>query len=237
MYCIRCGAKLSEGQNVCPICNTTVCHPDFVVPDNLSTYPKGDFKSEEFNYRGLLFAITMLCLIQLLLPVLLDIGWSGGITWSGYVFGGVVILYVSVILPFWFKHPNPVVFVPSSFAAIALYLGYICYANEGRWFLTFALPIVAALALIITAMTAVLRYVRRGKLYVFGGVFIALGFWTLLLEHLIRVSFGYNAHFYWSLSSLGICFIIGMLLIIIAIVKPFKESLRRIFYIGKVGKD
>ncbi len=236
MYCIKCGAKLAEGQLICPICNTRVYHPDFDISER-STYPKGDFKSEELNYRGLMFVITMLFLIPLFLPVVLNIGWSGGITWSGYVFGGVLLLYVSLVLPFWFKHPNPVIFVPVSLATATLYIGYISYKTGGDWYFTFAMPIAAALTLIISAVVSVLRYVRHGRLYTFGGFFIALGAWTLLLEHLMRISFGYNAQFYWSLSSFGVCFLIGALLIIIAIVKPFKESLRRIFYIGKAGQD
>lgn len=234
MYCINCGAKLSEGQNICPICNTRVYHPDFEIPQNKSTYPKTDFKSEEFNYRGLMFAVTVLFLIPLLLPVVLDIGWSGGILWSGYVFGGVLLFYIICILPFWFKKPNPVIFVPTSFLGIALYLLYICLQTGGNWYLTFAMPITLAFGAIISAMTAVLKYVKRGRLYTVGGVFMALGAWTVLLELLIRCTFDYNAHFYWSVTSFGLCFIIGALLITIAIVKPFKESLRRIFYIGKI---
>ena len=236
MYCINCGAKLAQGQKICPICETRVYHPDFEIPSELSSYPRGDFKSEEFNYKGLMFAITMIFLIPLLLPVFLDIGWSGRISWSGYVFGGVLLAYVTLVLPFWFKHPNPVIFVPTGLAVAALYVGYICYKTEGNWYRTFALPIILALIVIISAVVAVLYYVRRGKCYTFGGMFIAIGAWTLLIEHLLRVTFGYDAHFYWSLSSFGICFIIGALLLVIAIVKPFKESLRRIFYIGKAGE-
>ena len=49
MYCIKCGAELSDGQAVCPICNTRVSHPDFPVDGAAAPYPQGEFASEEVN--------------------------------------------------------------------------------------------------------------------------------------------------------------------------------------------
>lgn len=232
MYCIKCGAKLSEGQTVCPICETRVYHPDFLVTES-STYPKIPFKSEAFNRTGLLFAITVLMLIPLFLPVILELNWKDEISWSGYVAGGVLLAYVSFILPCWFRHPNPVIFVPSSFAATAVYLFYICLMCEGDWFLPFALPLTGALMLIVTGVTALFRYLRRGRLYIAGGGFIAFGLFTLLLEYLLRVSLEIKFSFMWSVAPLTVFSIFGVLLIVVAIVKPFKESLRRVFFIGK----
>ena len=122
MYCIKCGVRLSEGQTLCPICGTRVYHPDFEITES-NTYPKGEFKSEEFNRVGLLFVITLLCLIPLILPMILDMAWHGEISWSGYVTGGTVLFYVGFILPLWFKKPNPVIFTPCFYCCNLLY-GY-----------------------------------------------------------------------------------------------------------------
>lgn len=235
MYCVKCGVELSEGQTTCPICETRVYHPDFDVTEK-NTYPKIPFKSEEFNRKSVVFVITVLFLIPLLLPICLDLSWHSEIRWSGYVAGGVLLLYITTVLPSWFKHPNPVIFIPCGFVGAALYLLYICLATGGNWFLGFALPLTGAMALIITAMVAVIRYVGHGKLYVFGGGLIALGAVCVLIEVLIANVFGVKTDFIWSLAPLTLFFILGMLLIIIAIVKPFKESLRRIFFVGKIDK-
>ena len=232
MYCVKCGAKLSEGQKVCPICETEVYHPDYVDLPEIRTYPDGSFKSEEFNFKGLLFAITILYLIPLLLPMILEISWVKTVGWSGYVTGGCLLFYIGFILPRWWKNPNPVIFVPSFFLATVIFLWYICWNNSADWFFPFALPITGALAVIISAMTAVLKYVRGGKLFTIGGGIIAIGAWTMEIELLIRETFGVNTDFYWSISSFAFCFIVGTLLIIIGIVKPFRDSLRKIFYIG-----
>ena len=232
MYCIKCGAKLSEGQTVCPICETKVYHPDFIIKEE-NTYPKIPFESEEFNRKGLLFVVTMLFLIPLILPILLELGWRSTVSWSGYASGGTLILYVAFVLPLWFKKPNPVIFFPSTFALIIGLLLFICYKTEGNWFMSFAFPVTGSLGLIISAAIAVIYYVKKGYLYTVGAMSMALGLWTVLLEWDIRSTFDVYTPFYWSLAPLTVLSIIGITLIVIAIVKPIREQLRRIFFIGK----
>ncbi len=232
MYCIKCGAKLSDGQTVCPICETRVFHPDFVIPEE-NTYPKVPFESEEFNRKGLLFVITMILLVPFILPILLELGWRSDVSWSGYTAGGTLIFYTAFIMPYWFKKQNPVIFVPIVFALTIGLLLFICFKTEGNWFMSFAFPVVGSLGIIITAATALLYYIKKGWLYIIGGTLIAIGMWTVLLEFDIRTTFNAHTPFYWSLAPLTVLFIVGVMLIIIAIVKPLKESLRRIFFIGK----
>ena len=238
MYCIKCGAKLSDGQKVCPICETEVYHPGFPFAEE-NTYPKIPFESEEINRKGLLFVITMLFLVPLLLPIFLELDWRSDVSWSGYVAGGTLIFYNMFIMPYWFKKPNPVIFTPITFALIIGLLLFICYKTggftpEGNWFMSFAFPVAGSLGIIVSAATAVLYYVKKGTLYTVGGLLIALGLWTVLLEYDIRTTFGVETPFYWSTAPLTVLAIIGIMLIVIAIVKPLKESLKRIFFIGKV---
>ena len=232
MYCIKCGAELSDGQKVCPICETKVYHPDIPVVEDKDTYPKKEFVSEEFNPRGVLFVITILSAIAMAIPLLFELTWHLSVSWSGYVAGGILLGYIIIVLPFWFKRPSPAVFVPCDFAAVTLYLWLVNFLAGGRWFLGFALPITMSLGLIVTAVATLLYYVRRGRLYIFGGGVIALGAWTVLIELLVYFCFGVRSSVVWSSCSGASLFMFGMMLIIIAIVKPLKESLRRIFFVG-----
>ena len=233
MYCIKCGVKLSEGQTVCPLCETRVHHPDFSITEN-NTYPKIPFESEEFNTKGLMFVLTMIFLVPLILPIILELSWHSDVSWSGYVAGGTLIFYFSFVMPYWFKKPNPVIFVPISFALTIGLLLFICIKTGGNWFMPFAFPVAGGLGIIVTAATAVLHYVKKGCLYTVGATLIALGLWTVLLEFDIRSTFNVYTPFYWSLAPLTVLSLVGIMLIVIAIVKPLKESLRRIFFIGKV---
>ena len=231
MYCIKCGAKLSDGQTVCPLCETRVYHPDIEIAEK-NTYPRIPFKSEEFNRKGLMFVLTVIFLVPFILPVLLELNWHSQVSWSGYASGGTLIFYTAFVMPYWFKKPNPVIFVPATFALTIGLLLFICYKTDGNWFMSFAFPVVGSLGIISTSATAILHYVKKGCLYTVGGTLIALGLWTVLLEYDIRTTFGVHTPFYWSLAPLTVLSLTGVMLIVIAIVKPLKESLRRVFFIG-----
>ena len=232
MYCIKCGVELSRGQDICPLCNTRVFHPDLSV-EGAPTYPKKPFQSEELNRRGLLFVITVLSLIPLLLPMVFELSWHNEINWSGYVTGSVLLGYVLFVLPLWFKKFRPEIFLPVDFAAVLGFLLYVDLHLSGGWFLPFALPVTGALGLVVTAVCVVAHYLHRGRLYIVGSGLIAVGLWTGLIEALITLTFGVHFIVHWSLFSCLTMFLLGMMLIVIAIVRPFRESLYKIFFIGR----
>ena len=109
------------------------------------------------------------------------------------------------------------IFVPLDFAAIILYLLYIDLATGGHWFLTFAFPVAGSIGVLITTVVALLRYVRRGYLYIFGGALIAAGGLAMLLEFLLNLTFGVHQTFFWSFYPLAAGVLLGVMLIIIAV--------------------
>jgi hypothetical protein len=54
----------------------------------------------------------------------------------------------------------------------------------------------------------------------------------VLLEWLTLITFGREAMFVWSLYPAIALFLVGIMLIVVGIVKPFRESLRRVFFLG-----
>ena len=232
MYCINCGIELSDGQKICPICQTRVYHPDLKKTDALPTYPRKAFKSEEINIRGLLFVVSLLHLIPIIFALIFDLNLNGQIDWFGYVVGSVLLLYVCAVLPLWFKRPNPVVFIPCDFLTLAVFLWNVNAKLGCAWFWTFALPIVFMACVLVTGIIALIKYVKRGHLYIFGGAFIALGFIVMVIEHLLHVNFEVqHTGFAWSPYPMVFLAVIGIGLIVIEIVKPFKESLKRVFFL------
>lgn len=231
MYCINCGIELSDGQKICPICQTRVYHPD-IKNEAVPTYPRKAFRSEEINIRGLLFILSLLHLIPIIFALILDLNLNGRIDWVGYVVGSVVFLYICAVLPLWFKRPNPVVFISCDFLTLAVFLWNVNLKLDGKWFWTLALPITVALCVIITGMIALLKYVRKGQLYIFGGAFIAFGLLVMGIEQLLHITFTVkHTGFTWSLYPMVFLAVIGVGLIVIEIVKPFKESLKKIFFL------
>ena len=231
MYCVNCGVELADSETVCPLCGTRVFHPDLPRKQAPSPYPADPHgKPEEVNRSGILFVMTMLALLPAVICLLCDWRINGGIVWSGYAAGAIGLLYVLIVLPMWFSHPNPVVFVPVDFAAIGLYLLYIDLVTKGGWFLSFAFPVTGAIGLLLTAVVTLVRYVHAGYLYIFGGALLLSGGLAVLIEFLINVTFGIHKALLWSIYPLAAGVILGGMLLVIAICKPLRKSLHRKFF-------
>lgn len=226
MYCINCGVKLSDSEKQCPLCGVRVFHPELEIPEGEKLYPKNRYPDDKSTLLAQVI-VSAVFLLPMLVAPLCDMQFSGGITWSGYVIGALLVAYVAAVLPTWFQKPNPVIFVPCAFAAVAVYLLYINFATDGQWFLGFALPLVGAVCAIVTAVVALLRYVKGGRLYIFGGAFIAFGALMLLMEFLINMTFGIERFFGWSLYPLIVLALVGLVLIFLAICNPARENLER----------
>ena len=136
-----------------------------------------------------------------------------------------------LVLPYWFRQPNPVVFVPCGFAAVGLFLLYISIATSGGWFLSFAFPVTGAVGLIVTAVVALLKYVGKGELYIFGGAFALLGGFMPVMEWLLNLTFGFTHGFVWSLYPLTALVLLGGMLIFLAICRPARETMERKFFL------
>lgn len=231
MYCINCGVKLEDTEKKCPLCGTLPYHPEFHQKSEDSLYPPDRYPTYNMNPLSVMIIIITAFLIPMAVCLLCDLEFSGGIVWSGYVSGALLLAYIIFILPLWFKKPNPVIFLPCDFAAALLYLLYINIQSGGTWFLPFALPVGAVFALIISAVITLVKYLKKGRLYIFGGMFVSLGVFSLLVEFLLNVTFPQMHFIMWSVYPLTAFVLLGLLLIFLAICKPAKESVERKFFI------
>lgn len=230
MYCVKCGVELADSEKICPLCKTVVFHPELKQGSADSPYPEYTQPEQKANPKGVLFIVTCLLLIPALITLTADLLTGGGVEWSGYVIGGIALAYVSAVLPSWFKRPNPVIFVPCTFACLIAFLLYINFSVDGHWFLSFAFPIAGTFGLIVSAVVALVKYVKKGYLYIFGGAFAAFGLYCVLIEFMTCVTF--DAKFiFWSLYPCIALFVIAAMLITIAVCKPLRKSLERKFFL------
>ena len=231
MYCVNCGVKLADTEKRCPHCQTKVYHPDIPRQDAEPLYPEELGPVLQLTSWAAQLIVTAVYLLAMAVWLVCDLQMGGGLTWSGYVMGGLFVSYVVIILPLWFKDPNPAIFLPCDFVAAGLYLLYINLATGGSWFLSFAFPVTGFVGLLVTAVVVLRRYVRRGRLYVFGGAILALAAFMPVMELLLAVTFpavGFIGWYLYPLMALGL---LGGLLLFLAICKPARHSMARKFFI------
>ena len=230
MYCVNCGVKLADTEKKCPLCGVEVYHPDIRQQPAAPMYPAAQYPPAVSHF-GLMVVLTTAFLMSMLITFLCDMQLSPQITWSGYVIVSLLAAYCCFVLPFWFQKRNPVIFVPCGFAAVAVLLLYIDLTLQGGWFLSLALPVTGFFCLVTTAVVTLLRYTRRGKLYIFGGAFTAMGAFMPLLGFLVNLTFFAPAFAMWSLYPMTALAMIGLMLIFLALCRPARETMERKFFI------
>ena len=231
MYCISCGVKLADSERKCPLCGLEVYHPRLPRAAGENMYPVNQYPEQTVSPWGIRMLVLVFFLLPLLTVLLCDLPIHGRITWSGYVIGALVLLYVVAVLPWWFQKPNPVIFVPVDFAAVGVYLLYINFAVDGNWFLSFALPVTGFWALVVTAVVTLQRYVRRGRLFVYGGAVAAIGAFFPIIELLLYITFDPIGFLGWSFYPMGGLILFGGFLIFLGICRPAREMMERKFFI------
>ena len=231
MYCIQCGVKLAEGETTCPLCGTKVYHPELGNNKGARPYPDVRPETPVISAWGSQFILTVLFLLPIIILPLCDLSVHDRLTWSPYAMLGTLLGYILLVLPHWFQNKNPVIFIPCDFAAIGLYLLFIdLYSGATHWFLPFAFPLLLSAAMIISAVTALRRYVKGGALYVYGGMCLAFAIWVLMSEFLIVWNFPVP-YYGWGLYPCIVFALLGISLILIAIIRPLRESLEKRLFI------
>jgi len=231
MYCIKCGIKLSDTEKQCPLCGTVPFHPQLEMDDGEALYPENKYPKAQPKPLLFLIVVSTMFIVSLAVTLLCDLQINRTVTWSGLVAGALLIGYIIFIFPLWFRRPNPVIIAPCVFVATGLYLAYINYYCKGDWFLGFAFPLVGGIALITCSVITLLRYLRRGKLFIFAGAFFAMAGMMFPMEILINITFHRPEFVFWSLYPITALSIFGAMLIFLALFRPAREAMERKFFV------
>ena len=227
MYCVRCGVKLQDGVDSCPLCNAPVWNPD--QPAGESSYSNHYPLIQKESNIPFAVAMTVICVMAMIVILAVCLRLYGKLCWGGYVLGGIMLFYVIVVLPCWFKDPPIEVFVPVDHAAAALLVLYICLKTGGHWFLSFAFPVLLASCLLFTGVVCLLKHVKGGRLYILGGFLLGLGVFTVLIEFFEHLTFGVPM-FVWSLYSLIVFAAAGGFLLLAGMIPSLRGALEKHFF-------
>lgn len=228
MYCVKCGVKLQEGAEKCPLCSTPVWNPEGLSAE--STYNAGRMPEKTSDRDPVAMLLTVLTVLAAAAVTAVCFVIYGNLGWGDIVLASLLLFFVIAVLPLWFRNPNPVIFLPVDTVAIELFLLFICLRTGGHWFMSFAFPCVGIMGLIGTASAALLKYLRKGRYIVIGGLQIALGAFCILLEFFQHITFDTDM-FRWSLFATIALFVTGSFLICVGLIRPLREFVNRVFFI------
>ncbi len=227
MYCVKCGVKLQDGVERCPLCETPVWNPELSKGE--FNYPEHYPRAQKESRRPFAIAMTVICVMALVVILTVCFKLYSALRWGGYAIGGLALFYIIFVLPCWFRRPPVEVFVPVGHAAACLLSLYICLKTGGHWFLSLAFPVSMIGALLFTAVACLLKYVRHGKLFIFGGFLLALGGFTMLIEFFVHLTFGVPM-FQWSLYSMIGFAVAGGFLLLAGMIPALRRSLEKHFF-------
>ena len=230
MYCVKCGVRLQEGVKACPLCGTPVWCPEAGERGPAATYSDRYPVYSRQKRLTVMASLTVALLAAMVACFSIALNTTGQMGWSFYVIAGTTAFYLAFLLPLWFRRPHPMIFVPVAFLSLCLLLFLPCACTGGRWFWTFAFPLTGLLAILTIGAVALYRYVKRGTIFITGGLLIAIGGGCLLAELFQHLTF-HTPMFAWSLYAASVFFLFGGFLILAGIVRPLREHLERKFFI------
>ena len=231
MYCIKCGVELSDGKKPCPLCGTVPYHPDVEGAASEPTYPPYVKPEKKIKKSLIMILLTVIYGLTAAELALCDFIISARLGWSVYAIGGMVLFYVAAILPLWFKKPNPIIFTPCFFGAVELYLVLVNLVSGGGWFWSFGFPIAGIAGVIVSAVVVLVKCLKKGYFYIFGGAIIAIGAFVVSVELFANFAFDLGEFHLWSIYPASGALLLGLWIIVLGICEPLRNWFAKKFFI------
>ena len=236
-YCVHCGVELAASQKKCPLCGTPVVDPqNYGDINGKPPFPPYHVRTQQQVSRpSLVGLLTLIFLIPILLCIVCDANINHSITWSGYVVGAFLQLYISIAVPVLLsarpsKHHAVLSIALDTIALLGL-LRYIEWRTGGSWFLSFALPVTLLTGILLITLVLLARHTALSRLAIAAIAIVLLGVLCLVVELLLIFTFDLSHELVWSSYPLITCLLLGAVLFFIDRNQPLKEKLIQKFFL------
>ena len=165
-YCVNCGVELDKTCKVCPLCNTKVINPK-QPPDTAAPkpFPSLEGHAEQVPRRDITILMTVILATTAVVCGLLNLFFFQFGSWSLYVIGICVVLWIFFLPLFFSAKLNPYVSLFLDGLSIAMYFGIIACLHPGRgWYVQLAVPIIGIITVLFLIFAFCLRYRHRSIL-------------------------------------------------------------------------
>lgn len=230
-YCVNCGVELEKTERACPLCGTEVINPrsPWQPPENSFFSDKHENEPSAISKKNVAAVLCALLMIPIFVVLFCDLIATGGINWSLYVVGGILLMMVWTLLPLFFSRYIAVLFLPLDAVCLALYLLLIEKLSGGNgWFLYLALPLCAVVCVFSLLCVALFHNRKETTLLVrLAAAFFTLGVFVVSIELILNAYLGMPFMLHWSQFVLIPCASLTVAFIIIDSCHGFKDNIRR----------
>ncbi len=232
-YCVNCGVELAASEKNCPLCGVEVINPacEWREPES-RPYPRRVEKVvSTLNRKFAVRLVSLLMLIPLVIPFLTDILYNHQLTWSGYVIGADICLFLFAVFPFLYEVPHPYLYLAIDTVALSAYIALICYTTKGDWFLSLGLPLVLSVCVSVSLCIYIARRSRLADLYKISLILIVAALCCVALDYTISRYVHAEMPLLWSLFVLASCFIFAGFFYVLQKRDKLREEIIKRLYI------
>lgn len=202
-YCVRCGVKLEDTAEACPLCDTPV--PEEFIHDEHTPASNDLAVTREVRVPSRYVAgiSTLVLLIPLSITLIIDTAVTGMVTWSYYAMISIVLFWILLVQPFILKTCRVIRSITNNLFAVALFLYLIDIKNPPASWAGYP----AASLILISLVLLIFQRVSRGY-YRIVLTACAIQCYLMILELLMRSELS----FLWSVQialPLVVCIALG----------------------------
>lgn len=237
-YCVNCGVELNDSEKKCPLCGTIVLNPNLFGKEESQAIPpyppREDYLLLSENRRLTLILMTLVFLLPAAVCLLVDSMTSSALSWSYYVAGGMVTMWVFMAPPiFWRKSKGIIGFILLDAAVLLLYLAFVEYLSNPvkPWFISLAFPVVILFTVLVVAFVWAIQSGRYRRTVLTGVFFVQMALGSALLEILIDWYRFEKVSLDWSLITATVFLIVAVFFFVVARKRDLKESLQKKMHI------
>lgn len=231
-YCVNCGVKLGESEQSCPLCQTKVYHPESPPDPNApAPFPSGQPAKRKMKPKYGHLIATLLTILPALLSVIIDYSINRSLVWSGFVLGGVALLYCFVFVPLFVSRRSIFYYLGLDAIACALYLNYLAQATNGAWFLPFALPVTASLTAMLSVILLLKKLRHLPDLLLTAVAFFLTGAECVFVEVMVNHAFLHTTQLVWSHFPLITFAVLGGFLLLLHKNQRLRHKFEKFFFI------
>lgn len=231
-YCVNCGVELHKTCSICPLCNTKVYHPGQAADrETPKPFPGRRGDTAPVQRTDVTMLISIILAMTAVVCGLLNLLAFQETSWSLYVIGGCVLLWI-FCLPVFFYRISPYLSILLDGTGIAMYFGIIGCLHPGRgWYPMLAFPLTLLATGLVLLFAVCVRQVHASILSCSALVLGEIAVFVVAVELLIDLFCQTAPGLTWSAIVLTCCVIIDAALITIIRRTRLREEVRRRMHI------